>query len=85
MKKNSVMTIVNVPSLEKVQAPIITRDYLDTLEEQLYIWWELRPMTRMWKAELVQTGVAAFVYASEDPVLVRWVGDLAYTVEVCGA
>lgn len=85
MKKNSVMTIVNVPSLEKIQAPITTRDYLDTLEEQLYIWWELRPMTRTWKAELVQTGVTAFVYASEDPVLIRWVGDLAYTVEECGA
>ena len=61
--------------------PVLTRDYLDTLEESLYIWWELRPVSRMWKAELVQTGVTAFVYASEEPALVRWVGDLAYTVE----
>lgn len=80
-KRNLVITIDNLVYQETVQSPVLTRDYLDTLEESLYIWWELRPVSRMWKAELVQTGVTAFVYASEEPALVRWVGDLAYTVE----
>jgi len=80
-KRNLIITINNLVYQETVQSPVLTRDYLDTLEESLYIWWELRPVSRMWKAELVQTGVTAFVYASEEPALVRWVGDLAYTVE----
>lgn len=80
-KRNLVITINNLVYQETVQPPVLTRDYLDTLEESLYIWWELRPVSRMWKAELVQTGVTAFVYANEEPALVRWVGDLAYTVE----
>ena len=80
-KRNQVITITNLVYQETVQSPVITRDYLDTLEESLYIWWELQPASRMWKAELVQTGVTAFTYASEEPALVRWVGDLAYTVE----
>lgn len=80
-KRNLVITINNLVYQETVQSPVLTRDYLDTLEESLYIWWELRPVSRMWKAELVQTGVTGFVYASEEPALVRWVGDLAYTVE----
>lgn len=80
-KRNLVITINNLVYQETVQSPVLTRDYLDTLEESLYIWWELRPVSRMWKAELVQTGVTAFVYANEEPALVRWVGDLAYTVE----
>lgn len=80
-KRNLVITIDNLVYQETVQSPVLTRDYLDTLEESLYIWWELRPVSRMWKAELIQTGVTTFVYASEEPALVRWVGDLAYTVE----
>lgn len=80
-KSNLLITITNNVTQEIVQSPVLTRDYLDTLEESLYIWWELQPASRMWKAELVQTGVTTFVYANEDPALIRWVGDLAYTVE----
>lgn len=81
-KRNQVITITNLVYQEKVQSPVITRDYLDTLEESLYIWWELQPASRMWKAELVQTGVTTFYYITEEePALVRWVGDLTYTVE----
>lgn len=81
-KRNLVITINNTVTQETVQSPVLTRDYLDTLEESLYIWWELRPTSRMWKAELVQTGVTTFYYITEEePSLVRWVGDLAYTVE----
>ena len=80
-KRNQVITITNLVYQEKVQSPVNTRDYLDTLEESLYIWWELQPVSRMWKAELVQTGVTTFAYANEEPALVRWTGDLAYTVE----
>jgi len=81
-KRNLVITINNLVYQETVQSPVLTRDYLDTLEESLYIWWELRPASPMWKAELVQTGVTTFYYVTEEePALVRWVGDLAYTVE----
>lgn len=81
-KRNLVITIDNLVYQETVQSPVLTRDYLDTLEESLYIWWELRPASPMWKAELVQTGVTTFYYITEEePALIRWVGDLAYTVE----
>lgn len=81
-KRDLTITITNTIVQEIVQSPVLTRDYLDTLEESLYVWWELRPASRMWKAELVQTGVTTFYYISEeDPALIRWVGDLAYTVE----
>ena len=81
-KRNQVITINNRVTQETVQSPVLTRDYLDTLEESLYIWWELRPASRMWKADLVRTGVTTFYYVTEEePALVRWTGDLAYTVE----
>ena len=81
-KRDLTITITNATTQETVQSPVLTRDYLDTLEESLYIWWELRPASRMWKADLVQTGVTTFYYVSEEePALVRWTGDLAYTVE----
>ena len=81
-KRDLTITITNAVTQEIVQSPVLTRDYLDTLEESLYIWWELRPASRMWKAELVQTGVTTFYYITEEePALIRWVGDLAYTVE----
>ena len=81
-KRDLTIIITNATTKEKVLSPVLTRDYLDTLEESLYIWWELRPASRIWKADLVQTGVTTFYYVSEEePALVRWPGDLAYTVE----
>ena len=77
-KRNLVISVGNTPTL-KVE--IVTKDYLDTLKNSLWVWWDLNPISPMWKAELVQTGVTTFVYANEEPALVRWIGDLAYTVE----
>ena len=79
MKKRNLM--ISVDDTPTLKVEVVTKDYLDTLKDSLWVWWELQPASRMWKAELVQTGVTTFVYAGEEPALVRWVGDLAYTVE----
>ena len=83
MKRNLWISIyANDPADTAMFSCVHTRDYLDTLEESLYIEWELRPASRKWKAELGQTGVTTFVYAGDEPTLVRWIGDLAYAIEM---
>ena len=70
----------NLPEEKTWRVPVTTRDYLDSLEEALYVLWELSPCGRLWKGDLVQTGVATFAYI-EESALVRWVGDLTYEVD----
>ena len=70
----------NLPEEKTWVVPVTTIDYLDSLEEALYVLWELNPGHRQWKADLVQTGVVEFKYL-EDTAIVRWVGDMAYEVD----
>lgn len=74
----------NLPEERTWLVPVNTVDYLDSLEEALYVLWELVPVGRLWKAELVQTGATMFQYV-EDTVLVRWTEDMSYEVTFQGA
>jgi len=70
----------NLPEEKTWLVPVTTIDPLDSLEEALYVLWELNPGHRQWKADLVQTGVVEFTYL-EEATIVRWVGDMAYEVD----
>lgn len=55
---------------------------LDTLEQVLYVFWELIPRGRNWQQELTSVGTTCFEYCGEDPALVRWIGSTTYAVEM---
>ena len=76
-----IIITTNLPEEKTWIVPVTTIDYLDSLEEALYVLWELNPSHRMWKADLVRTGVTSFEYG-EDIAIVRWIGDLTYKVEM---
>lgn len=83
MKKALTITICSSdPDTADMRYRVHTRDYLDTLSDALYECWELQPVSRMWKADLVQRGEAEFRYGlHEPPVKVLWGGkDLVYRV-----
>lgn len=70
----------NLPEEKTWVVPVTTIDPLDSLEEALYILWELCPGCRLWKSELTKIGVSDFKYL-EEIAIVRCIGDMAYEVD----
>ena len=68
---NTLHVISNDPDLREAERPIGDFNQLDELEEMLYVLWEISPLSREWKRDLVAYGRTAFTYYGEDCILLK--------------
>ena len=80
MPENTIIVLSNDPDAPAIQHWQGNMAELDALEELLYIWWELTPVLRNWKRELIAKSWTAFDYHGCEPCIVHRVRERCFRV-----